>query len=388
MTRGLRVVLVVGRSTGGIGTHVDQLAASLRDLGHEVRLVSDPLTASTFGWPDALTWWPCTAAALPGSAQRLRGLARTADVVHAHGYQAAGLAAGALLGLRHRPRFVVSLHNPLPSRVTPAPGALAVAVLAVESLAVELVAGAVLRRADLVTGASSDLVEQARALGALRPRLAPVPSPRVPTLLALPEATVAGRAGLREPLLWALGVDPGQVDDLVVTLSRVAPQKNLDVVVEAGRMLPERVAWVVVGAGDADLTAALQQQAVGTRVLFAGPRPDVVPWLRAASMLVLASGWEARALVVQEAMAAGTPVVAPDVGGLAELLDGTGTLVPAQDPAGLAARLATAVRAVLAGASGRDAPPARARAVAAGWPDGAATARQWVAWYAADSPMT
>ena len=55
---GMRVVLLLGRSTGGIGTHVDQLAPDLRRWAPEVVVVTHPLTAERFGWDDARTWWP------------------------------------------------------------------------------------------------------------------------------------------------------------------------------------------------------------------------------------------------------------------------------------------------------------------------------------------
>ena len=56
----------------------------------------------------------------------------------------------------------------------------------------------------------------------------------------------------------------------------------------------------------------------------------------AADVFALASTWEARALVVQEAMASGLPVVATAVGGLPGLLGGTGLLVAPGDPVALA----------------------------------------------------
>jgi glycosyltransferase involved in cell wall biosynthesis len=58
--------------------------------------------------------------------------------------------------------------------------------------------------------------------------------------------------------------------------------------------------------------------------------------MRRADVFALTSEWEARALVVQEAMAAGLPVVATAVGGLPGLLGGTGVLVEPGDPEALA----------------------------------------------------
>ncbi len=63
-----------------------------------------------------------------------------------------------------------------------------------------------------------------------------------------------------------------------------------------------------------------------------------------ADVVVVPSRWEARALILQEAMRAGRPIVATSVGGTPELTGSdSAILVPAGDPDALAA----AVSAVL-----------------------------------------
>ena len=52
---------------------------------------------------------------------------------------------------------------------------------------------------------------------------------------------------------------------------------------------------------------------------------------------MLTSRSEAQPLVALEAMAAGVPVVATDVGGCRELLSGAGLVTPVRDPAATAA---------------------------------------------------
>ena len=101
-------------------------------------------------------------------------------------------------------------------------------------------------------------------------------------------------------------------------------------------------------------------------------------------MFVLPSEWEARALVVQEAMAAGTPVVATDVGGLHDLVAGTGLLVPPGDPEALA----EATDRVLADPGLRDELAASGREVAVELPDGSDTVSRWLAWYCETALMT
>src|SRR6202000_2787803 len=97
---------------------------------------------------------------------------------------------------------------------------------------------------------------------------------------------------------------------------------------------------------------------LGEDVLFLEHRGDVPALLAAADVFVLPSRWEGQPLVLQEALRAGTPVVAPRVGGIPALTgQDTALLVPPED----AGALAAAVSAVLA-----DPPLAGALRVAAG----------------------
>jgi glycosyltransferase involved in cell wall biosynthesis len=103
-------------------------------------------------------------------------------------------------------------------------------------------------------------------------------------------------------------------------------------------------------------------------------------WLRAADVFVLTSRWEARALVVQEAMAAGLPVVVTRTGGLPDLVGDTGCLVAVGDPSAVADR----VDLLLTDPENRARRGAAARARAAMWPTPDDETRRWVDRYAAD----
>ncbi|WP_345505023.1 glycosyltransferase family 4 protein [Pedococcus ginsenosidimutans] len=367
----MRVAMVVGRSTGGIGLHVVDLAAHLRELGDEVVTVTDDLTAERFDLPDALRWWPARSGGVRGllaDLRRMHRLARTSDVVHAHGHQAGLFAVLAATGTRTP--VVVSQHNAVLDGPRAALGR------AVQSF--------VARRAALVTVASSDLVAVARRHGARDARLAAVPSPRVPALLGTPPAGVAERRARAAGLLRAMGLpDTGA---LVLTISRIAPQKSLDVLVDAAARLDAPVQWVVVGDGDPGLLADLRQRAghLASPVHFVGAVADPTAWLEAAEAFVLPSRWEARALVVQEAMAAGLPVVASDTGGLHDLVDGAGVLVPVGDTPGFAG----AVERVLGDPELRGRLSQQGRDRATTWEDGLAAARRWREWYSALPGMT
>ncbi len=374
----MRVLMVLGRAAGGVGAHVDVLVAGLRGQGHHVEVVTADSTAQTFGWTEAHRLWPLhDGVRAPRGLvdwHRIMRLAGTVDVVHAHGHQAAVVAAVAVARARPRPRLVVSLHNDLPPASSSAArraGAYAIRRLLRWSLG----------RAQLVTGASADLVGLAESLGPTRTELALVPSHAVADLLGSPPLGPTERA----TLLAGAGVATDR--PLVLTVSRIAPQKDLATMVEAARLSEAPATWVVVGGGDERLRARLEADADRirpgedgrARVRFVGARTDVPDWLRAADVFVLTSRWEARALVVQEAMAAGLPVVVTRTGGLPDLVGDAGSLVPVGDPSAVARQ----VDHLLADPAARRRKGASARALAAGWDTPEDETRRWVERYAA-----
>jgi glycosyltransferase involved in cell wall biosynthesis len=89
------------------------------------------------------------------------------------------------------------------------------------------------------------------------------------------------------------------------------------------------------------LSAELARTGLGEIVELAGERGDVPDLLAASDIFVLSSRSEGLPVSILEAMAAGLPVVASAVGGVAELVeDGeTGLLVPAGDADALAVAL-------------------------------------------------
>jgi glycosyltransferase involved in cell wall biosynthesis len=138
-------------------------------------------------------------------------------------------------------------------------------------------------------------------------------------------------------------------DEYVVFVGRIAPNKGLPTLLHAvARLDPTTRPHVVLMGRDWGERARLEAQARATGI------SDVVRFLdhvepasayrgviRKARALVLPSEWEAFGLVLLDAMAAGTPVVATAVGGVPELLESgrCGRLVPYGDPNALAAAL-------------------------------------------------
>ena len=298
------MALVLPDSAGGIGRHVRMLAEGLLTRGDRVTVVAPTATLRRFGFAelgvDSLT--VDGPAALVAQATVLRRLARSHDVVHAHGVRM-GAAAG-LLGLHP---LVVTWHNaPLggPARL--------VAHTALERLCAA--------RADIVLGASDDLVERARRAGARQPELCAVAAP--------PLSTVVG-AGDRP----AAAQPP-----MVLAVARLHRQKRLDLLVEATAGWSRRPGGVrVVVAGDGPLRRHLAELATSldSPLELLGERDDVPALLTAASVVVLCSDWEARPLVAQEALHAGVPLIATAVGGVPGLVGDAAVLIPPGSPAAL-----------------------------------------------------
>ncbi len=97
---------------------------------------------------------------------------------------------------------------------------------------------------------------------------------------------------------------------------------------------------LLVGRGPEEqrLRALATSLGLGSRIRFAGEQADVVSFLQQMDLYVQTSVAEGMSNSVLEAMAAGLPVVATDVGGTPEVVvDGeTGLLVPPRDPIALA----------------------------------------------------
>lgn len=138
-----------------------------------------------------------------------------------------------------------------------------------------------------------------------------------------------------------LGIhEKGSVIGLAVRLS---DQKGITFLLKAmPRILARHPDTTLLIAGDGDLKMDLEREAkelgIASRVTFCGPRKDIPELLKLLDLYVLPSKWEGLPMVILEAMAAGCPIVATDVGGNSSaVVDGvTGALVPPQDPGALA----------------------------------------------------
>jgi glycosyltransferase involved in cell wall biosynthesis len=119
-------------------------------------------------------------------------------------------------------------------------------------------------------------------------------------------------------------------------------EKRIDVLISAAPSILARypdAEFLIAGDGPCreDLVAQARASGVIDRCRFLGHRDDVPAVLAGADVFVLPSRSEAFPNSIIEAMAAGLPVVASNVGGIPELVSDnrTGRLVPAGDPEAL-----------------------------------------------------
>lgn len=132
---------------------------------------------------------------------------------------------------------------------------------------------------------------------------------------------------------------------LAVTVSVLRPGKGIEVLLDAVERVPDTY-FLIVGDGPkrAEWQALALSKGISERVRWAGYRTDVDALLAGCDVFVHPSLDDAFPTVLLEAMAAGLPVVASNVGGIPEIVvDGvTGTLVPPNH----ATALATALRSI------------------------------------------
>ncbi len=132
----------------------------------------------------------------------------------------------------------------------------------------------------------------------------------------------------------------------VVCVAALRPEKGHDVLLAAfSEVRRARPDARLVLVGDGPMRASLEAQAAANgdagNVDFLGSVPEIWDHLADADVFALASRSEAFGIAIAEGMAAGLPVVASDVGGIAELVQPgvTGELFAAGDASSLARRL-------------------------------------------------
>jgi len=331
MSRSIRALHVITRmNIGGASRNMLALTGALRELGHETLLA--------FGVPEpgegeldlddepAMRIAGLRRALDPASDQRAiteltRLIARyQPDVVHTHMSKAGALGRSA--ARRQKVSTVVhTFHGHVLEGYFASP-ANAAFMIAERRLA---------KRTDALIAVSAATRDELLEAGIGRPeqwRVLPVALDLEP----IARSTISP-AQARRALDLPAGVP------LVGIVGRLVPIKNHVLFLEAARRVLERIpAATFVIAGDGELRSLLEVEAesLGGRVRFLGWVSDLPTLYAALDVVVLTSLNEGTPVALIEAAAAGRAVVATDVGGVAEVVEDGGYLVPSGDERALA----------------------------------------------------
>lgn len=141
----------------------------------------------------------------------------------------------------------------------------------------------------------------------------------------------------------ALGIDDQTF--LLGNIAQLYNRKAIDIFIGAMDLMPgelkEKARTVVIGEGPdrQKLEQLIEQKKLKETFLLPGYKPRAVSLLKAFDVFVLSSRREGFPYVILEAMQAGLPIIATDVGGVKEALGDVGILVGPEDPAGLAEKI-------------------------------------------------
>lgn len=304
----MRILQVCSAETiGGGERHVIDLTRALVERGHELHLAirpQSPLRAALAGCPVTFHELPLRNSLDPLSLARLVRLLRREriEALHAHvgrDYLICGLAARLTPGIR----FLLTRHHFNPFR-----GASRLYAWAI-GCATALIAVSETVRASL-----------AAAFPTLADRIQVIPNwiDTRPERL-LPRDVARSRLGLSRPLVVAI-------------LGQISPLKGQDLFITAAIELCRSPAggqleFLLIGAPDApDVAFARELQrrvaaaGLSDQIRFTGFVESLPAHLTAIDIVAILSTNEAFSLVLVESMFAGAVVVAPPVGGVAEIL--------------------------------------------------------------------
>ncbi|TKB90014.1 MAG: glycosyltransferase [Nitrospira sp.] len=221
------------------------------------------------------------------------------DVIHVHRYNE--LAAAMVASVPRSPNLVLTVHGLQPwSQVE--------LLLGVKCWALMFIAR--LFGAYFVAVSNEIEGRLCKVLGRSRTTRIVNPIPSVPK--------IDEGQNLRTILGWSA------TQRLVGFVGRLEFVKGPDLFLRIASMCSEEIGFVIIGGGsmEAELVACVQATDLKARVRFLGQVQDATPYLRQLDVLALTSRHEGLPMVVLEAASCGVPVVAFDVGGVGEVVDG------------------------------------------------------------------
>ncbi|HWG35118.1 MAG TPA: glycosyltransferase family 4 protein [Gemmatimonadaceae bacterium] len=126
-------------------------------------------------------------------------------------------------------------------------------------------------------------------------------------------------------------------------VGRLSHEKGADVLVDAVVHLPTDIVVSIIGGGREREALEIRAQKLGvaSRIRWHGALDDAAQLMGAFDVVALSSRTEGTPMVLFEAIAAGVPVIATNVGGIPDVItDETGTIVPPEDSLALASAIA------------------------------------------------
>ncbi len=107
-----------------------------------------------------------------------------------------------------------------------------------------------------------------------------------------------------------------------------------DSIANVAACVPEAI-WIVIGEGSgqemSDSRERIAKLGIQEKIIFLGARTDAFELIRVFDLYISTSRWEGLPLVLLEVMEQGVPIVASDVVGNRDVLDGWGALYPPND---------------------------------------------------------
>jgi glycosyltransferase involved in cell wall biosynthesis len=141
-------------------------------------------------------------------------------------------------------------------------------------------------------------------------------------------------------------ISPKDNFPIIGSIGRLSYEKGFDIILQALSFLQQvnlfpTVFFIGTGPDEQKLRQTAIQLNVEKQVHFSGFQRDKISWLRQMDVYLQASRWEGISLSLLEAMGAGLPVIATDVGGTSEVIQPmlSGILIPPEDPHEMAQKI-------------------------------------------------
>lgn len=330
------------RLIGGIAPHVYDLSRNLVKLGLEVTVVTCDFPGAKerevvegvnvfrvdsyrFPAPDFASWiYMMNVNMQTRALEIMKSQGLRPNVIHAHDW----LVATAAIGLKHllRTPLVATIHSTEDGRRG--------GIHSDYNRMIHQTEGWLTGEAEKVICCSNFMADHiAYIFGTSRSKIAVIPNGVDPAKFNRPYDREAFRLGFAVPH-----------EKLILYVGRLVHEKGINILVDAMHRILGRINAKLVIVGDGylkdELLGRIRHQGLGDKVYITGflDDPTLKLLYKTANVCVVPSLYEPFGIVALEAMAADTPLVVSDTGGLSEIVeDGvTGLKVPPWDPDALA----------------------------------------------------